>query len=193
MQDLAVIPRILGALFYWPPESDSVQRLLSSAGEWSQLYSWSDPQAVQTLCSGLISPGNYPFSVLFEGQGTMEAPPWGSVYQDKDNLLMGVSAVQYHQFLLENGLALDSPVNEPDDQFGLMLLAMAALLEQEKFAAATTLLEQHLLPWAYRYLERLQRNSVSDFYARLATLAEMFLRDLQTQADLTPASRKLWF
>lgn len=194
MQNLAFVPRFLGALFYYSPASATVRNLLDAfpPGDWEDLYAWPDPQAVRSLCADAGVPDEYAFSVLFEGQGQMDAPPWGSVYLDKDNLLMGESAVSYRQFLQENGLSLLSDVNEPEDQFGLMLLAMSALLEEEKIAAAHTLLERHLLPWAYRYLERLKANGVSRFYARLAALTEIFLRDVQVQAQLAPAERRLW-
>lgn len=195
MQNLALMPRFLGALFYYSPATRTVRDLLAafSSGDWETFYDWPEPQEIRALCADMQEPDDYAFSVLFEGQGKMEAPPWGSVYLDKDNLLMGNSAVSYRRFLQQHGLALASDINEPEDQFGLMLLALAALLEAENTAAAHILLEQYLLPWGYRYLDLLKANRVSAFYARLARLTEIFLRDMQEKARLKPSEPRLWF
>lgn len=51
----------------------------------------------------------------------------------------------------------------------------------------------HLLPWGFRYLELLQRNTVSAFYARLAVVATCYLQDVQQQQGLQPENKRLFF
>jgi TorA maturation chaperone TorD len=46
------------------------------------------------------------FSVLFEGQGEMPVPPWGSVWLERDNLLMGDTTAEYQAFLQSQGMTL---------------------------------------------------------------------------------------
>ena len=111
----------------------------------------------------------------------MPVPPWGSVWLERDNLLMGDTTAEYQAFLQSQGMTFNSRQNEPEDQFGLMLLACCALLDAGKDAAVNQLLEVYLLPWGFRYLERLQSNAVSPFYARLAVVTTRYLQEVQQQ------------
>lgn len=197
MPSLAVLPRILGALFYYSPEKPEVNALLDCLPTLPELYPWREPQRVASLCADWPLPDAaslaWQFSVLFEGQGEMPVPPWGSVWLEKDNLLMGDTTADYRAFLQAQGMAFESRQREPEDQFGLMLLACSALLEANKTAAAHQLLDAYLLPWGYRYLERLESSSLSPFYARLAAVTRCYLQDVVAQQGLTPAVKRLYF
>ncbi|CNL14169.1 TorD family cytoplasmic chaperone [Yersinia frederiksenii] len=129
------LPRILGACFYYPPQSATVQRLWPLLPQMADIFPWPNPAKIAHYCQQMpaISPEQleYDFSVLFEGQGEMPAPPWGSVYLDKENILMGASTLQYREFLATLGLTNQSTIHEPEDQFGLMLLAWVYLIEQQ--------------------------------------------------------------
>lgn len=196
MTSAAVLPRILGALFYYSPERPEVKALIACLPTLPSLYAWADPQTVSPLCENWPDAAeddlNWQYSVLFEGQGEMVAPPWGSVYLEKDNLLMGETTAGYRAFLRSYGLAFDGQQQEPEDQFGLMLLACSAFLERGNRQAAMVLLEQHLLPWAPRYLALLQQNAVSPFYARLAQIAGLYLQDVKQQQALNPVERRIF-
>lgn len=196
MSSAAVLPRILGALFYYSPQRPDIKALMECLPTLPSLYAWRDPQAIALLCEAWPTVDddalNWQFSVLFEGQGDMIAPPWGSVFLEKDNLLMGDTTAEYRGFLRDHGLAFDSHQQEPEDQFGLMLLAYSALIERDEAVAAAALLEKYLLPWAPRYLELLQSNTISPFYARLACITEMFLQELQQQLGLSPVQRRIY-
>lgn len=194
---IAVLPRILGALFYYSPKHDAIQALIPQLSSFEILYEWQDKSTISALCPQLtvtdLDVLTYQFSVLFEGQGAMVAPPWGAVYLNKDNLVMSDFTIAYRQFLSQHALTLSSPINEPDDQFGLMLLALASLLESNNHDAVKTLLEHYLLPWAFRYLSHLQNNSVSTFYAALAKITEYFLKEIQHDNALMPVNLQLYF
>lgn len=197
MSSHAVLPRILGALFYYSPQRPEVSALLDSLPGLPALYPWLDAQRIARLSEYWPRPDAgafaWQFSVLFEGQGEMVAPPWGSVYLERDNLLMGETTAGYRTFLHAQGIAFSGPQKEPEDQFGLMLLACSALIEQENHAAARTLLERWLLPWAPQYLSLLQRNEFSPFYAQLAEVTALFLADLQQQLGLQPEQKRMFF
>lgn len=197
MSSLAVLPRILGALFYYSPGRPEVKALFDSLPTLPDLYPWRDPAQIARLCADWPLPDDdelaWQFSVLFEGQGDMPVPPWGSVWLERDNLLMGDTTAEYRGFLQSQGMAFDARQSEPEDQFGLMLLASSALLEAGKDAAVDQLFEMYLLPWGYRYLERLQDCPVSPFYARLAAVTARYLQDMEQQRALQPVVKRLYF
>lgn len=197
------LPRILGACFYYPPQSDTVQRLWPLLPQIAELFPWSNPAKIARYCQQMpsIQPEQleYDFSILFEGQGEMPAPPWGSVYLDKENILMGDSTLQYREFLSTFGLVNQSTIREPEDQFDLMLLAWVHLIEQQPVTkppsgeAALVLLTEHLLPWAYRYLELVSSSQTEhQVYPLLAKITECYLQTLQTELGLFPQPRELF-
>ncbi|MDA5497210.1 TorD/DmsD family molecular chaperone [Yersinia aleksiciae] len=196
------LPRILGALFYYPPQSATVQRLWPLLPQIAEIFPWPNSAKIAQYCQQIpaITPEKleYDFSILFEGQGEMPAPPWGSVYLDKENMLMGASTLQYREFLSRLGLTSQSAIREPEDQFGLMLLAWVHLVEQDSTQqqpgeAAMALLTEHLLPWAYRYLELVQ-NAQTEYqvYPMLAKIGECYLKTLQTELGLHPQLHELY-
>lgn len=219
---MTTLPRILGALFYSPPQSETARQLWPLLPQITEYFPWPDRLEIAQYCQQLhdINPEalEYDFSILFEGQGEMPAPPWGSVYLDKENCLMGASTLRYREFLAGLGLASQSVIREPEDQFGLMLLAWVYLLEQDstkqhpskqhaaeehlskQYAekqppseAATTLLTEHLLPWAYRYLEFVKNAQTEhQVYPILAAICESYLKTLQTELKLHPQSYPLF-
>ncbi|CNI30054.1 TorD/DmsD family molecular chaperone [Yersinia pekkanenii] len=197
------LPRILGACFYYPPQSDTVQRLWPLLPQITEIFPWPNPAKIGRYCQQIpdVTPDQleYDFSILFEGQGEMPAPPWGSVYLDKENILMGASTLQYRQFLSALGLTSQSAIREPEDQFGLMLLAWVHLIEQPHLTkqqpseAAIALLTEHLLPWAYRYLEQVKNAQVEhQVYPLLAKISECYLKTLQSELGLFPHPHELY-
>lgn len=176
----ATLAKLLGVFFYYPPNNNVTTSLTEALLHLDLLTKWGDAKLIgeqcQILTNEIDNPElNYQFSVLFEGQGVMEAPPWGSVYLDKEHLLMGESQEYYRQFLQQHGIQLNTGLNEPEDQFGLMLMAYALLLEKNKINEANKLMSEHLMTWAFDYLERLIHNSVSQFYQALATITKVYL------------------
>ncbi|MBK4716808.1 MULTISPECIES: TorD/DmsD family molecular chaperone [Tenebrionibacter/Tenebrionicola group] len=197
MSTAAVLPRILGALFYYSPQRPDIKALIGCLPTLPSLFAWRDPHTIDELCHSWPVAADdeliWQHSALFEGQGEMVAPPWGSVYQEKDNLLMGETTASYRVFLRQHGLEFDGRHHEPEDQFGLMLLAYSALIARSDQQAARILLEQFLLPWAARYLELLQQNPVSAFYSRLAQVADIYLQNVSYQQALNPVKRRIFF
>jgi len=181
--------RLLGAFFYYPPNSDTLMPLKSALNDIEALFEWHKPEDIinqrDIMIKNITDPElDYQYSVLFEGQGTMPAPPWGSVYLDKENLLMGESAERYRLFLTQNNIVIQTGINEPEDQFGLMLMALALLIESAQFTAAKTLLSDHIMIWAPRYLSLLSQNEISPFYRALAAIAQSYLAQLVSQLQL---------
>lgn len=193
----AVLPRILGAFFHYSPNHPDITGLIDCLPQLHRLYHWREPVEVADLCETVSVPPQdeflWQFSMLFEGQGEMIAPPWGSVYLEKDNLLMGETTSNYREFLTNQRMEFTRRYNEPEDQFGLMLLAYAAFLECNNLDAAATLLEKYLLPWAPRYLELMRNNELSPFYAILAEITQRYLKDVQDRQGLHPVANRIFF
>ncbi|MGC9422236.1 TorD/DmsD family molecular chaperone [Vibrio sp.] len=187
---LAVVPRVLGSLFYYPPHSEPAQYAQQDLPNLAAYFSWQKPEEINALCQALPAPDSDQFSLLFEGVGDMPAPPWGSVYLDPEHIVMGESTLAYRRFLHQNGIEVQLTSHEPEDHFGLMLLALAHFIEQDQENAALVLFVDHLLPWAEQYLQQLKSAcSAGDFYYGLATLAECFLNELVN--SITPSQTEM--
>ncbi|PVZ86310.1 nitrate reductase [Serratia sp. S1B] len=179
---LAIVPRILGCLFYYPPDSEAAQCALRDLPQLVNYFPWQHPEVIRNISQHTAQPQPDTFSLLFEGVGDMQAPPWGSVYLDPERIVMGCSTLDYRHFLRRNGIAPRLAGNEPEDHFGLMLLALAYLLEQEREATALELLNEHLFPWAGLYLQQLKSATLAgEFYHCLATLAQHFIAEMRSE------------
>ncbi|HGJ5873094.1 MULTISPECIES: molecular chaperone [Arsenophonus] len=192
------ILRILGACFYYSPDSPAVKSLIPVMPFLVELFPWPDRQQIKQLTKDIAKQDfellYYDFSILFEGQGNMPAPPWGSVYLDPEKIVMGISTQAYQHFLSLHSISLESDQNEPADQFGLMLLAAVCLLETNKKIIAIELIEQHLLPWAYRYLSLIQMTKLEHiFYQNIAVISETYLKTIEQQLNLKVPTRQLFY
>lgn len=196
MSAVAVLPRMLGTLFYYSPNSEEAKGVIPELSELPELLDWQNPSMIEDAAEHMCSVESvnllYQFSLLFEGQGAMAAPPWGSVYLDRENLLLGESAQAYRKFLTSHQVELDTDLNEPEDQFGLMILAMAYFMETENDDAVVELLGTHLLPWSGRYLALLAEADESGFYRALAVVAEAFLNEVADTYEVTAEPRQLY-
>jgi TorA maturation chaperone TorD len=73
---------------------------------------------------------------LFIGPYALPAPPWGSVWLDRESVLFGDSTLALRQWMRENGIAFEMQQNEPEDHFGTLLLLAAWLAENGREASA---------------------------------------------------------
>ncbi|STW79496.1 oxidoreductase component of anaerobic dehydrogenases, Functional role page for Chaperone protein TorD [Klebsiella michiganensis] len=64
---------------------------------------------------------------LFIGPWALPAPPWGSVWLDKESLLFGDSTLALREWMRANGVGLSEQRAEPEDHFGTLLLLAAWL------------------------------------------------------------------
>ncbi|PSU67956.1 DMSO reductase [Photobacterium phosphoreum] len=192
MEQITILARVFGCLFYYPLTHTNNDELV-------QAISTSDDDSLFTgLAQRMAADGDLAlatdFQQLFEGMDVMPAPPWGSVYLDREQVVFGDSLLRYREFLIQHKMALDTGMREPEDQFGLMLLALVNLIEQHSdHVAARVLLEQHLLPWCYRYLALVAKNAQTQTYQYLAITTQQWLRYVQQELELTPVEMKVYF
>ncbi|WP_306439766.1 TorD/DmsD family molecular chaperone [Vibrio japonicus] len=180
--------KLLGTLFYHKRSKTESVELVSALVEEYVL----ENETLDALSVLEPEQHDHDFSALFEGMGSMPVPPWGSVYLDKEQVLFGESNTQYRLFLQQHGIELDSGQREPEDQFGLMLLACAYFLEQDQTQAAFDLLGEHLMPWGSTYLEQLRDKAPNPFYQRLAADVIKWLDTLIQQQRINVVKKKIY-
>lgn len=195
MNPLIVVFQLLGQNLYCRPSNENKQ-IRDNLTQLPDLLNWPDENKIANLVQALpaldVEDLEYQFSVLFEGQGQMPCPPWGSVYLDKDNIVFGETTAEYRNFLRQNGLEIKSESKEPEDQFGLMLLALSQLLEKGEAQAGMELITEHLMPWGTRYLELLAKNEVSQYYAIIAQITQDLFDSLQHEFEYKAAEKTLY-
>ena len=104
---------------------------------------------------------------LFIGPYALPAPPWGSVWLDRESVLFGDSTLALRQWMRENQIAFEMQQNEPEDHFGTLLLLAAWLTENGRETERDQLLAWHLLPWSTRFLSVFVENAGHPFYTAL--------------------------
>lgn len=194
--EISQFGRILGSLFYYAPSHAQNQPLLTlfASGEWQNaddILPLVNCQEIQPhFANADLDELETQFQRLFIGPDALPAPPWGSVYLDKEEVIFGESVLTLRHFLQQNGLAIQLTQNEPEDHFGLMLMIAAYFAEQNP-EQLPEFLAEHFLPWAYRFLQLLQQGS-QGFYLGLAILSEQLLQKWQQQLMLTPKALQLY-
>ncbi|WP_412497512.1 molecular chaperone TorD family protein [Vibrio furnissii] len=190
--DLGTVLKLFGALFYYAPNQYQNANLDVILAEQDVPFA-----ALKTVMDAFgyseVDLLQAEHDRLFAGLGDMPAPPWGSVYLDKEAVLFGESTVMYRQFLRECGVALSSQQNEPEDQIGLMLMVAAMLLENDQHAQFKALLGEHLMPWFGYYMAEFKRAVGSPAYALLAEQTQELLHSVCERDAIVPIQKRNYF
>lgn len=106
---------------------------------------------------------------LFIGPAPKPAPPWGSVYTDRECVVFGESTLALRAWMRANGITRLSDERTPEDHIGLMLALLAHIARMH-----TSLIEEylrdHLLTWAPHFLGQLSQAACHPFYRGLSDL-----------------------
>ena len=122
---------------------------------------------------------------LFVGPQKKAAPPWGSVYLDKDQVMFGSSTMCLHDWMRRNGIGVRrTESDEPEDHIATLLLMMA-YLARNKSDVLCEFLQLHLLPWADHFLTGMREASTHPFYRGLAELTRLSLKGIQEVLCIT--------
>src|SRR5690606_32790674 len=189
--------RVLGALFYFSPTSEQTAPLVNALthGDWVQ--DWPLAQEVlHPVAEGFKTPASETLTDawqrLFIGPYALPAPPWGSVWLDRESVLFGDSTLALRQWMREKNIAFEMQQNEPEDHFGTLLLLAAWLAENGRHTERDQLLAWHLLPWSTRFLSVFVENAVHPFYTALGKLAQLTLADWQSTLLIPVADKPLY-
>ncbi|KHT62859.1 DMSO reductase maturation protein [Photobacterium gaetbulicola] len=193
MEHISTIARILGSFFYYPLTHETNRQVCQMIADSEDQEDSPFAELLKAVEADGADELAMDFQQLFEGCEVMPAPPWGSVYLDKEQVIFGETTVAYRRFLADKEMSLDTGMREPEDQFGLMLMAMSKLAEAEDREAIKALLSVHLLPWATRYLELMQKNANTQSYQLLGAMAEQWLAFIAEELAVTAVEKKVYF
>lgn len=128
------------------------------------------------------------FARLFIGPFATPAPPYGSVYLDPGNRVMGDSAAYVRDLYLEMGLELSDECSESPDHISVELEFMHFLCIKEAEAASHGDLEAALyfsrkqgkfleesMAWIGEFTERIRGRAGTAFYRALAECTSAFV------------------
>lgn len=192
MNEIITLSSVLGSLLYYPLSHEHNQAILQQLTEWTEaehpFLGLLEAQQQDAEDSVLED-----YQQLFEGRESMPAPPWGSVYLDKDQVIFGESTLALRAFLRQHQIEIDTGLREPEDHFGLMLMSLSQLLcDAQSQNSGKVLLSHHLLPWGYRYLTLLKQSATTQTYQCLADIAQQWLEYLQQAFSVQPVEMKVY-
>lgn len=120
---------------------------------------------------------------LFIGPAPKPAPPWGSVYTDRECVVFGQTTLELRAWMREQGIERLVDDKTPEDHIGLMLVLMAWIAGNRP-EALDEYLSLHLLTWSSHFLDQLAGAADQPFYEGLARLAQASLEGIQAQLAL---------
>jgi putative dimethyl sulfoxide reductase chaperone len=135
------------------------------------------------------------YTRLFIGPGEVQAPPWESLYFQKERIIFQEQTLKVREWYRRYGLESVKLYNEPDDHIGLELafishlagLSISALEDnknstfKELIDAKKVFLSDHILKWANGWIELVTENSRSDFYQGTALVIKGALTELASK------------
>ncbi len=192
--------RVLAALFYRSPRDAGMDSLITylSGNQLAEEWPWGTPETLRHIAGDFAAGAASPTLAaehqrLFIGPDALPAPPWGSVYLDRENCLFGESSAALADFCQAHDIEFASEQHEPPDHFGLVCAIGAILFESGREALVPDFLAVHMLPWSVRFLERFtEATTQSPFYRAAAQLANLTLSTLQEEWQLTPVKHELY-
>lgn len=181
-ESISLTTKVLGAMLFYPPDSEQVQPLIAllKDGDWVPMWPCATPEAkarAAELFAGADASAeelNDAWQRLFVGPYALPAPPWGSVYLDKESVIFGDSTLALRQWMRVNHIEPHLTQAEPEDHIGLMLM-MSAWLAENSPQLLGEFLTVHLMPWAGRYFELLGMKAEHPWYEGVAVLAKSTL------------------
>lgn len=128
---------------------------------------------------------------LFVGPDRLPAPPWGSVYTDRECVIFGESTLALRTWMRKQGILRTVDENTPEDHIGLML-GLLAFLAQTRPELIDEYLTEHLLTWAPHYLDVLEAATTHPFYQGLARLTRATLNGIGECRNLTVSTPRFY-
>ena len=198
-ETIAATGKILGSLLYFPPHSEQVQSLIQwlQSGQWEQDWPYGESEHLQPIAALLgkstqdSETQEEAFQRLFVGPYALPAPPWGSVYLDRESVLFGDSTLNLRKWMRLHGIETHQVHAEPEDHIGLMLM-MSAWLAENSPALLEEFLATHLFPWAFRCLTLLEQGAVHPFYQGIAQLTQTTLAGWKDECSLAAVVHELY-
>lgn len=190
-EQIMFIGQTLAPFFLEDPKTGSIQEafeaianleLDSAAEEWPFVAKEKALAGLTSMKNGLDTGISedliWEYRRLFIGPAAKPAPPWGSVYTDKECVVFGLTTLELRRWMRENGIERAEDEKTPEDHIGLMLVLMAWIAEN-KPELLEDYLQLHLLTWSSHFLGQLQAAATHPFYEGLAQLTKDSLEGIQ--------------
>ncbi len=176
--------RLLAQCYYTPDEE-----LIETLNQSEELAGWRRGDGDNTWTVGDIDSLKVDYTRLFMGPYRLLAPPYGSVYMEKNGMVMGDSTMDAKQRYREAGLNLT--LKEAPDHVAIELEFMHFLIFKEIEALAgddmdrgidllqkqKAFLQIHLGAWVAEFARNVEDNAETDFYRNLAQATQRFVLD----------------
>ncbi len=188
----ADVYRLLSACYYQPEEAfleEDIFGQLKAAmvkanPKWTPQVSAMDDCFRNTGSEALI----LDYSRLFLGPFDILAKPYGSVYLDREDTIMGNSTMQALAVYREGGFEVADDFREVPDHVAAELeflyllsfrIGQAAEADERNRLRALKcrFLEEHLGRWVGRLAEAMRNGAETDFYKLLGDVTEHFVRE----------------
>ena len=97
----------------------------AAAAEWPFVDEATAADALALMREGLAAGADnenlvWEYRRLFVGPGHLPAPPWGSVYTDRECVVFGEATLALRAWMRRVGVARPADVRPPEDHIGLM-------------------------------------------------------------------------
>ena len=160
----------------------------AAAAEWPFADEGEARAALGLMAGGLAAGAEaddlvWEYRRLFVGPAPKPAPPWGSVYTDRECVVFGASTLELRRWMRGRGIARLADDRTPEDHIGLML-ALMAHLARNRPDDLDAFLREHLLTWSSHFLDELAEAAAHPFYEGLARLTKASLEGIQDERAL---------
>lgn len=196
LESVATVTQTLGMLFSLDPKLDAEASALldmladmdvdAVADGWPALDGDDAHSVLEDLRQGAAGDRSMlavEYRHLFVGPESLDAPPYGSVYTDCDQVVFGESMLALRSWMRRVGIGADGLQGGPEDHIGTMLLLLSWIAENKPFLL-DEYLSDHLLTWAPHYLEQLETCAGDGFYGSLARLTRQTLDGIQKERNV---------
>jgi TorA maturation chaperone TorD len=140
------------------------------------------------------------FQALFSGNVKSLAPPYESVYRDKDGILFGKQASEVREFYRSYGWESRFRDEIPDDHLGIELLFLTLMIEKyfeledkacqiEMRTEIRRFISTHLLSWITRWNDDIQNNAITMSYKGIGALICASIEDVYHIMDDSAGNR----
>jgi putative dimethyl sulfoxide reductase chaperone len=138
------------------------------------------------------------YAKLFVGPNELLAPPYGSVYLDKERRVMGNSTMDVIKMYEEEGLSIDEDFKELPDHIAVELEFMYYLIskELESFERSEiekaiyfiktqeVFLDRFLRQWVTSFCEKIKEGTENKFYKALADCVHNFIINEKVKSNI---------
>ncbi|MBS1250195.1 MAG: Tat proofreading chaperone DmsD [Chloroflexi bacterium] len=179
------------ATFYSLPENGIIKKLTKLEKVLERLA----PRGVENIApmkSNLrIEPLEVDYAALFVGPFKLLAPPYGSIYLESNQRIMGDSTIDASNRYRESGLQVASNFKEAPDHIVIELEFMSFLIFKEIEAlkkndieealaclgTQNNFLRDHLGAWVSKFTKNVKENAQTSFYRNLASVTKLFVKN----------------